>query len=141
VHHGREVLNADGRQAPGDVVLHGLHVVDRDGFDFGELRDRCGVEFGDDLAELLLLLCGERAGAGEDVVAGQVDEPLHLDGDAVAVEGGLGQVVHEWRDGGLVAAVQRAERNLFRRRGEGQASGGRTGVSCGGSFRHALILS
>jgi hypothetical protein len=42
-----------------------------------------------------------------------VDKPLHLDGDPVAVEGCLGQVVNEGSDGGLVAAVQRAERDLF----------------------------
>ena len=114
MHHGGQVFDADGGQAAADVVLHGLHVVDGDGFDFGEFGDRCGVEFGDDGAELLLLFRGERAGAGEDVVAGQVDEPLDLDGHAVAVEGRLGQVVHQGRDGGLVAAVQRAERDLVR---------------------------
>ena len=101
-------------QAAADVVLHGLDVVDRDGFDFGQFGDGGGVEFGDDGAELVLLVRGQRAGAGEDVVAGQVDEPLDLDGHAVAVEGGLGQVVNEGRDGGLVAAVQRAQRDLLR---------------------------
>jgi hypothetical protein len=30
---------------------------------------------------------------------------------------------------------------MFRGGGEGQSSGRRTGISCGGSFRHALILS
>ena len=109
-------------QAAADVVLHGLDVVDRDGLDFGEFGDRGGVEFGDDGAQLVLLLRGQRPGAGKDVVAGQVDEPFDFDGHAVAVEGRLGQVVHEGRDGGLVAAVQRAERDLFRGRGEGQAS-------------------
>jgi hypothetical protein len=122
VHHGRQVFDADRRQAAADVVLHCLHVVDRDGLDFGQLGNGGGVEFGDDGAELLLLRGRQRPRAGKDVVAGQVDEPLHFHGHAVAVEGCLGQVVNEGRDGGLVAAVQRAKRDFFRGRGEGQAS-------------------
>ncbi len=52
-------------QAAADVVLHGLDVVDRDGFDFGQFGDRRGVEFRDDGAELVLLLLGQRTGARE----------------------------------------------------------------------------
>ncbi|MCY1311634.1 hypothetical protein D9M70_619550 [compost metagenome] len=115
--------------------------MDRYGLDFGQFCDRAGVEFSDDGAQLLLLPFVQRASARQDIVAGQVDKPLHLNSDAVPVEGGLGKVVNEGSYGGLVAAVQRAERDMFRGGGEGQASGRRTGISCGGSFRHALILS
>ena len=122
MHHGGEVFDADGGEAPADVVLHGLHVVDSDCLDFGEFGNGGGVEFGDDGAELLLLRGRQWPGARKDVVAGQVDEPLDFHGHAVAVECCLGQVVNEGRDGGLVAAVQRAKRDFFRGRGEGQAS-------------------
>ncbi len=113
MHHGGQVFDADAGQAAADVVLDGLDVVHGDGFDVGQFGDRAGVEFGDDGAQLLLLLRGQRSGAGQHVVAGQVDEPFNLDGDPVAVEGGLGEVVDQRRDGGLVAAVQRAERDLL----------------------------
>ena len=121
VHQGGQVFDADAGQPAADVVLHRLDVVHGDGFDVGQFGDRCGVELGDDGAQLLLLLGGQRTGAGQHVVAGQVDEPFDLDGDPVAVEGGLGEVVDQRRDGGLVAAVQRAERDLVvrTRRGPG----------------------
>ena len=128
------------RQPAADVVLHGLDVVHRDGLDLGQFGDGRGVEFGDDRAQLLLLLGGQRPGAGQDAVAGQVDQPFHLDGHPVAVQGRLGEVVHQRRDGGLVAAVQRAERDLAVRRGEGQASGRRVSFSHGAySFTNGAV--
>ena len=135
------MLDADAGQAAADVVLHGLDVVDRDGLDLGQFGDGGGVELGDDRTQLLLLFRRQRPGAGQDAVAGQVDQPFDLDGHPVAVQGGLGEVVDQRRDGGLVAAIQRAERDLVVGRGEGQASGRRAGISCGGSFRHVPILS
>jgi hypothetical protein len=63
VHHGGQVLDPDGGQAAADVVLHGLHVVDGDGFDFGQLGDGGGIEFGDDGPQLLLLVLGQGTGA------------------------------------------------------------------------------
>ena len=141
MHHGGQVFDADAGQAAADVVLHCFDVVDRDGFDVRQFAYGGGVEFGDDAAQLVLLLRAQRTGAGHHIVAGQVDEPFNLDGDAVAVEGGLGKIVDQRRDGGLVTAVQRTERDLVVGRGEGQASGRRAGFSCGGSFRHVPILS
>jgi hypothetical protein len=141
VHHGGQVIDPDARQAAADVVLDGLDVVHRDRLDLGQFGDGAGVELRDDCAQLLLLFRRERAGPGQDAVAGQMDQPLNLHRHAVAVQGCFGKVVHQRRDGGLVAAIQRAERDLVVRRGEGQASGRRTGISCGGSFRHVPILS
>ena len=113
MHHRGQVFDADAGQAAADVVLDGLDVVHGDGFYVRQFGDRAGVEFGDDGAQLLLLLRGQRSGAGEHAGAGQVDEPFNLDGDPVAVQGGLGEVVDQRRDGRLVAAVQRAERDLL----------------------------
>ena len=141
MHHRGEVLDADRGEAATDVVLNGLDVVDRDGFDVSEFRDRSGIELGDDGAQLLLLFGGQGTGAWKYVVAGQVDEPLDLDGHAVAVERGLGQVVDQGSDGGLVPAVQGAQCDRLRRRGESNASRGRTGNSGGDGFRHEAILS
>ena len=112
MHHGREPFDADAGQPAADVVLHCLDIVHRDGLDVGQFTDGVGVEFGHDGAQLFLLLRGQRPGARQDVVAGKVDEPFDFHGNAVAVQGGFGKIINQGRDGGLVAAIQRAERDL-----------------------------
>jgi hypothetical protein len=113
VHHGGEVLYPDGRQSSPDVVLNSLDVVDGDGFYFREFIDGCSIEFGNDGTQPGHLIIGQRTRARQNGLAGQVDEPLNFNVNAIAVQCGLGQVVHEGRDGGAVAAVKGAESEGF----------------------------
>ena len=75
---------------------------------------RGGAELGDGRWGVVLLFRGGLDCAGKDVIAGQVDEPLDFHAHTVTVQGCLGQVVNEGRDGGLVTAVQRAQGDLVR---------------------------
>lgn len=120
VHHRGKVFNPDFGKAPANVVLDRLNVVHGDGFDLCQLVDGCCIEAGDDGPELGYLLVGEGSGAGEYRLAGEVDEPLNFDVNAVAVQGRLGQVIDEGRDGGTVAAIKGTK-------GEGFGSEGHAG--------------
>jgi hypothetical protein len=111
VHEGDQVLQSQGGQPAADVVLHGLDVVDRHGLDLRELRDRVRVEVRDDPAQPRGLLAAQGRQARQHRPLGEVDEPLHLHVHAVAVEGGLGEVVDQGRDHGLVAAVEGPQRD------------------------------
>ena len=95
--------------------------MDGDCFDFGEFVNRRGIEFGNDGAQPGHLFVGQRAGTRHNGLAGQVDEPLNFNVNAIAVECCLGQVVHEGRDGGTVAAVKGAKGEGFG--SEGHARG------------------
>jgi hypothetical protein len=104
-----DVVEAEGVQALAHQVLDGLHVVLGGGLQLGEPVDLGLAELVGEGAQLADLLVGERGGA-EHPVAGQVDEPLHLDLHARPVEARLRQVVAEAEHRGPVAAVQGAER-------------------------------
>jgi hypothetical protein len=80
----------------------------RDRLALGEPVDLVLPEVEVERAQAQLLLLGER-GRAEQRVVRQRDQPLDLDLDAGAVEARLGQVLGERRDGGAVAAVERAE--------------------------------
>ena len=99
----------DRGEAALEEVLDGLDVVQRLALDRRELLDLGGAEVVDDLAQLGLLVVGQRADPGDDLVGGQPDQPLDLDADAGPVEGGLGQVVDQRRDDAAVATVEGAE--------------------------------
>ena len=62
-------------------------------------------------AQLRLLVVGERADTGHDLAVGEVDEPLDLDVDPLAVECRLRQVVDEGSHRTAVATVEGAERD------------------------------
>ena len=77
-----------------------------------ELVDLAGAEVGDDLrAGAACSSSVSAADARDDLVVGEVDQPLDLDVDPLAVERRLGQVVDEGRDRTAVAAVEGAQRN------------------------------
>ena len=80
---GRTVSGAERGGRGGETlleqVLHRLDVVHGDALGRGELGDGVLVEVRDDPAQVVALLARQRRGAGDHVVAGQVDEPLDLD--------------------------------------------------------------
>ena len=104
-------VGSNRREALLEEVLDRLDVVDGHPLDVGQRRDLCGPEVGDDLPQGRLLGGGQRAGAGDDGIRREVDEPLDLDADPLPVEGRLGEVVDEWGDGAAIAAVQGSERD------------------------------
>src|SRR5690606_41347343 len=83
------------------------------------------AEADDDVAQVRLLLARQHGSAGDHAVRREVDEPLDLDVQALAVERGLGQEVDERGDGEAVAAVERTEGDRWGRVGEpGAVTGG-----------------
>lgn len=110
-------LALDGFLQP---VFDGFHVVVRHALDFLDAR---GVVRGEALDELQQELLGGFREARHFGEAGarQRDQPVHLDGDAVAHEGGFGEPVAQRLGLAGVAAVERRER------GEGEKGIG-TGV-------------
>ena len=109
VNQRHQVVQAQALQTATDVVLDGLHVVYGHGLNLGQLGHGFGVEIGHDGAQALLLLLAQRGQARQHLVLAQVDEPLDLDVDAVAVQGGLGEVVRQGCGDGCVASVQGAQ--------------------------------
>ena len=86
------------------------------------LGDLVGAEVLDHLPQGGLLGLGEGAHAGDDVPAGEVDQPLDLDAHALAVQGRLREVLDERGHGGAVAAVESSEgdgRGRVSKRGHG----------------------
>jgi len=75
----------------------------------GELVDLGLAELGSELAQLasLLVIQLDRA---EQLVVGEVEQPLDLDPHAGPIEAGLGEVLPQRRDRGSVASVERAQR-------------------------------
>ena len=125
-----------GGDATLDEVLDCLDVVDGLPLDLGELGDAGGAEVGDDRAEVALLVLREACCARDDLLVGEVDEPLDLDVEAFAVERGLGEVIDERRDRAAVAAVERTEGDRRVRVGEDDA----VGHGRGRRRRHGGIL-
>ena len=85
----------------------------------GQLGDLVGAEGLDGRAERGPLLVGQPPDAGDDLVVGEVDEPLDLDMDPGPVERGLGEVVDERGDDRPVPAVEGAQRDGGDRVGKG----------------------
>lgn len=110
----RIVLAAAGQggEAPLQQVFDGLDVVVGLGFDRGEFGDVVRAEPGGDRAQGGLLVRGQGAAPGDHLVRGQVDQPLDLDAQSLAVEGGLGEVVDEGSDGAAVTTVERTQGDL-----------------------------
>ena len=89
-------------------VLDGLHVVTGRRLEPGELIDLGLVEPAHQFAELAGLLEVEPGGA-EQLVIGQVEQPLDLDPHARAVESGLGEVLAQLAHRAAIASVERAD--------------------------------
>src|SRR5690606_1936813 len=112
-----------------DEVLDRLDVVHRLALDRGQLGDLVRTERRGDRAQVVDLRGRQRGRARHDSTRGaaravaQHDQPLDLDVDALAVQRGLAEVVHERGDGAAVAAVERAERDRRRHPGEAHAGG------------------
>jgi hypothetical protein len=92
-----------------EVVLDGFHVVGRAPFELGEFGDVAAAEVVDETQQVGLLVGGERADMGDDLAGSEVDQPLDLDPDPLAVQRGLREVVHQRGDGSAVAAVESAK--------------------------------
>ena len=131
-------------------VLDGLHVVAGDRLLLGEPVDLGLAEVAVQGAQARPCRSSRQRRGAEQRPVGEGDEPLDLDLDAGAVEPRLGEVVGERRDGGAVAAVERAE-GLRGKRGHGlrrrsatcgwrQIAGRIAGSSCRKSDRLALSI-
>jgi hypothetical protein len=90
--------------------------------------DGLGVEARGEVPQAFDLLIGEASHALDDGVLCEVDEPLDLNDDAVAVETRLGEVFDEVSGVFAVATIKRSESDDGRDFGEGNS-------------RHALIFS
>jgi len=101
-------VEPEGGEAVAHEVLDGLHVVPGDGLLLGEPVDLLLAEVAVEGAQAVFVGIRQRRGLEERAV-GERDQPLDLDLDAGPVEAGLREEVGEARDGGAVAAVQRAE--------------------------------
>ena len=102
-------VEPERRQPVAHEVLDGLHVVTGDGLLLGEPVDLGLPELEVQRPQARLVVVAERRRAEQRAV-GERDQPLDLDLDAGAVEARLGEEVGERRDGGAIAAVERAER-------------------------------
>ncbi len=118
-------------------VLDRLDVVAGGGLEPRELVDLCLAEVGGERAERSLALVVELRRA-EQLAVGEVEQPLHLDAHACAIEASLGEVVAERRHDGLVAAVERAER--LRRHGGHRAPCRTPGMIWRNSATHACSI-
>ena len=106
-------------QAAFEEVLDCLDVVHRLGLDGGELGDLLGTEGPHQAPEPLLLRLVQRPRSRDYPAGRQVDQPLDLHVQALPVQRGLGQVVHERGNRAAVAAVQCPERDGGRDVSEG----------------------
>ena len=109
VNQRHQVTQAQALQAATDVVLDRLHVVNGDCLNLSQLRHRISVEIGHDGAQALLLLLAQRGQTRQHLVLAQVNEPLNLNVDAVAVQRRLREVVGQGCGHGSVASVQGAQ--------------------------------
>ena len=112
VNQRHQVTQAQALQAATNVVLNRLHVVNGDSLNLSQLRHRISVEIGHDGAQALLLLLAQRGQTRQHLVLAQVNEPLNLNVDAVAVQSRLRKVVGQGRGHGCVASVQGAQRKF-----------------------------
>jgi hypothetical protein len=102
--------------------------VDGHGLVGGERRDGLGIEVGGEVPQTVDLLIGEASHPLDHGALCEVDEPLDLNGDAVAVECRLGEVIDEVSGVFAVATIKRSE-------GDGGRDFGK------GNSRHAPIFS
>jgi len=93
-------------EATFEVILDGFHVVDRLTLQLGQLGDVDRIEVIHDSQQAGLLVGAERPNIRDDLAGGEVDQPLDLDMNAFSVQRGLGEVVHQGRNGCPVAAVE-----------------------------------
>ena len=112
VNQRHQVTQAQALQAATNVVLNRLHVVNGDCLNLSQLRHRISVEIGHDGAQALLLLLAQRGQTRQHLVLAQVNEPLNLNVDAVAVQSRLRKVVGQGRGHGCVASVEGAQRKF-----------------------------
>ena len=112
VNQRHQVTQAQALQAAANVVLDRLHIVNGDCLNLSQLRHRISVEIGHDGAQTVLLLTGERGQARKNRMLAQVDEPLNLNVDAVAVQRRLRKVVGQGGGHGCVASVEGAQRKF-----------------------------
>ena len=112
VNQRHQVTQAQALQAATNVVLDRLHIVNGDSLNLSQLCYRISVEIGNDGAQALLLLLAQRGQTRQHLVLAQVNEPLNLNMDAVAVQSCLREVVGQGRGYGCVASVEGAQRKF-----------------------------
>ena len=112
VNQRHQVTQAQALQAAANVVLDSLHIVNGDSLNLSQLRHRISVEIGHNGAQALLLLLAQRGQTRQHLVLAQVNEPLNLNVNAVAVQRRLRKVVGQGCGGGCVASVQGAQRKF-----------------------------
>ena len=112
VNQRHQVTQAQALQAATNVVLDRLHIVNGDSLNLSQLRHRISVEIGHDGAQALLLLLAQRGQTRQHLVLAQVNEPLNLNVDAVAVQRRLRKVVGQGGGHGCVASVEGAQRKF-----------------------------
>src|SRR5699024_891492 len=98
--------------------------MDGDGREGGERGNDRGIETGGDGPEPVA-----RSGTGAThrldlLVLREVDEPLDLHGDAIAIEGRLGEMIDEVSGVFAVATVKRSESDGWRDIGKGNSRHG-----------------
>ena len=94
-----------------DVVLNRLDVVDGLALDFRVLCNALGTKSGRDRAQQRRLVGRQNARARHRANGAQVNEPFHLNVEALAIQRGLGKVVNEPIDSAAVPAVERPQRD------------------------------
>ena len=112
VNQRHQVAQTQALQAATNVVLNRLHIVNGDSLNLSQFRHRISVEIGHDGAQALLLLLAQRGQTRQHLVLAQVNEPLNLNVNAVAVQRRLRKVVGQGRGHGCVASVQGAQRKF-----------------------------
>ena len=96
-------------ETPSDEVFDRLDVVAGLRLDRGEFCHLGLSERGGDGPQEARVVFVDDRSAGDDAFAGQEDEPLDLDSDAFAIEGGFGKIGGQRGGGGAVASVEGAE--------------------------------
>ena len=112
VNQRHQVPQTQTLQTAANVVLDSLHIVNGDCLNLCQLSDRISIKISDNRAQTILLLTGERGQARKNRMLAQVDEPLNLNVNAIAVQSGLRKVVGQGCGGGCVASIQRAQRKV-----------------------------
>src|SRR5699024_8317796 len=98
--------------------------MDGDGLVGGQCGNGLGIETGGEGPETVDLIGSEATHRLDHVVLREVDEPLDLHGDAIAIEGRLGEMIDEVSGVFAGATVKRSESDGWRDIGKGNSRHG-----------------